>query len=235
MMTELLNLLFPEQCHQRLKSQQEINCKLEQIRLQLKQLLYNMPAKWNIQSDAVSQAFMSALPRIYQELLDDIDAALQGDPAAEDEHEIIRAYPGFYATALYRFAHQLKQLKVPVVPRIITEYAHSKTGIDIHPGASIQPRFFIDHGTGVVIGETSVIGSDVKIYQGVTLGALSVSKELSQIKRHPTVEEGVVIYAGSTILGGKTVIGKHSVIGGNTWITKSVPPHSTIYYKDGGV
>jgi len=132
---------------------------------------------------------------------------------------------------VFRFANLLHQYKVPSIPRILTELAHQKTGIDIHPGATIGSNFFIDHGTGIVIGETSVIGDNVKIYQGVTLGALSVSKEMAETKRHPTIEDNVVIYAGATILGGKTIIGKNSIIGGNVWLTKSIEPNSTVYHQ----
>ena len=143
--------------------------------------------------------------------------------------EIILCYPGFYCISVYRLAHILYELGVPVLPRVMTEYAHGKTGIDIHPGAEIGSPFFIDHGTGIVIGETAMIGEHVKIYQGVTLGALTVEKRLANTKRHPTIEDHVVIYAGSTILGGDTVIGHHTVVGGNTWITESVLPYSVVY------
>ena len=141
------------------------------------------------------------------------------------------AYPGFYATAVYRFSHQLWIQGVKILPRMFAEYAHSKTGIDIHPGAKIGESFFIDHGTGIVIGETTVIGKNAKIYQGVTLGALSVNKDKVQIQRHPTIEDNVIIYSGATILGGGTVIGHDSVIGGNVWLTNSVLPHSIVYHK----
>ncbi len=168
------------------------------------------------------------LLEIREVLLTDAQAAFEGDPAAQSLDEVIIAYPGFRALAHYRVAHALHQKGYPLIPRIITERAHHETGIDIHPGATIGPCCFIDHGTGVVIGETAVVGSNVKIYQGVTLGALSVSKDLANTKRHPTVEDHVVIYANSTILGGETVIGAHSIIGGNAWVTQSVPPHSFI-------
>ena len=164
-------------------------------------------------------------------LLADAEFFLQSDPAAEGVEEVIIAYPGFYAITVYRLAHQLTLLNVPIIPRVITEYAHNKTGIDIHPGASIGNPFFIDHGTGIVIGQTSVIGHKVKIYQGVTLGALAVRKEQQGAKRHPTIEDNVVIYAGSCILGGETVIGHDSIIGGNVWLTTSVAPLSMVYHK----
>jgi serine O-acetyltransferase len=140
-------------------------------------------------------------------------------------------YPGFYAVCIYRFAHALFELKVPLIPRLLSEYAHEKTGIDIHPGAKIEESFFIDHGTGVVIGETAVIGKNVKIYQGVTLGALSVKKKLQSIKRHPTIENDVVIYANSIILGGETTVGRGSIIGGNVWLTQSMPAGSVVFNK----
>lgn len=168
------------------------------------------------------------LLEIRELLLKDAQAALEGDPAATSLDEIILAYPGFRALAFYRLAHVLSQHGYPLIPRIITERAHHETGIDIHPAAKIGASCFIDHGTGVVIGETAVVGEHVKIYQGVTLGALSVSKELANTKRHPTVEDHVVLYANATVLGGDTTIGARSTIGGNTWITSSVPPDSFI-------
>ena len=152
-------------------------------------------------------------------------------PAAQGLSEIISSYPGFYATALYRLAHALHQRGLPRLPRLLSEYAHQRTGIDIHPGARIGAAFCIDHGTGLVIGETAIIGANVQIYQGVTLGALSVTKGLQGTKRHPTIEDHVVIYAGATILGGSTVIGAHSIIGGNVWLTESVPSHSRVYHR----
>ncbi|MEL7147946.1 MAG: serine acetyltransferase, partial [Bacteroidota bacterium] len=160
-----------------------------------------------------------------------INAMYNGDPAAKSKSEVIRTYPGFYAIAAYRIANALYRLNVPLLPRVITEHAHGKTGIDIHPAAQIGDHFCIDHGTGVVIGETTVIGEHVKIYQGVTLGALSVDKRDATTKRHPTIGREVVIYAGATILGGKTIIGDRSVVGGNVWLTKSIPADSKIYYQ----
>lgn len=176
------------------------------------------------------QQFEDSLPEIERLVISDIEAAYEGDPAADSPLEIIAAYPGPFAIMIQRVAHKLYKLKVPVLPRIMTEYAHSMTGIDIHPGAGIGEKFFIDHGTGVVIGETAVVGKCVKMYQGVTLGALSTSggQRLKHLKRHPTVEDDVTIYAGATILGGNTRIGKGAVIGGNTWITESVPMHSKV-------
>jgi serine O-acetyltransferase len=177
--------------------------------------------------------FIEALPGIRQALMLDVEAAYAGDPAASSLEEILLSYPCIEAIATYRIAHKLYLLEVPLIPRIMSEHAHSHTGIDIHPGAEIGQRFFIDHGTGVVIGETTTIGNNVKIYQGVTLGALSVVDKQGQplrgIKRHPDIEDDTIIYANATILGGKTVIGKGATIGGNTWITKSVAPGAVIY------
>ncbi len=172
--------------------------------------------------------FKNELPEIYETLITDAIAIFEGDPAAKSIEEVIISYPGFYAILVYRIAHVLSNLSVKIVPRMLTEYSHGKTGIDIHAGAKIGSSFCIDHGTGVVIGETTEIGESVKIYQGVTLGALSVSKELCGKKRHPSIGEHTVIYAGSTILGGDTTIGHHSTIGGNVWLTQSVAPHSVV-------
>jgi serine O-acetyltransferase len=179
----------------------------------------------------VSEKFFLTLPPMYARLRDYAAAIFAGDPAAESIDEVISAYPGFLAIAFYRIAHEFSLLGVPIFPRIITEIAHQRTGVDIHPGATIGRSFCIDHGTGIVIGETSIIGTGVKIYQGVTLGALSVSKSLNKVRRHPTIEDRVVIYSNATILGGKTIIGHDSVIGGNVWLTESVPPFSAVYHK----
>jgi len=177
--------------------------------------------------------FLNALPELRYVLEDDVQAAFEGDPAAKGYYEIIFSYPGLEAVTVYRLAHELLRLDVPLIPRMMTEHAHSKTGIDIHPGASIGRSFFIDHGTGVVIGETCHIGNHVKLYQGVTLGALSFPRDaagniIRGKKRHPTIEDDVVIYANATVLGGETVIGHHSVIGSNVWLTHSVPPHTVV-------
>lgn len=176
-------------------------------------------------------SFFEALPDLHQILLEDLNTVLEFDPSARSKNEVLIAYPGFFAITAHRIAHELWKSKAAILPRLIAENAHSKTGIDIHPGAQIGKRFFIDHGTGIVIGETSKIGNDVKIYQGVTLGALSVSREKVEEKRHPTIEDKVVIYANATILGGKTVIGRGAVIGGNVWITSSIPAQSLVYHK----
>ncbi|CAN5908647.1 serine acetyltransferase [soil metagenome] len=181
----------------------------------------------------IALTFLEAIPGLREVLAQDVQAAYDGDPAAKCLDEILFCYPGVSAITVFRIAHQLHELGVPLIPRMMTEYAHSKTGIDIHPGASIGRRFFIDHGTGVVIGETTEIGDNVKIYQGVTLGALSFPKDengeiLRNLKRHPTIENNVVIYASATILGGKTVVGHHAVIGSSCWITRSVEPYTTV-------
>jgi len=181
----------------------------------------------------VVDEFFEELPEIRIILGKDLDAAVRGDPAAKSADEVILSYPGFQAIALHRIAHFFWTRQVPIIPRMMSELVHSRTGIDIHPGAQIGEYFFIDHGTGVVIGETTVIGKNVKLYQGVTLGALSVKKEEGGSKRHPTIEDDVTIYANATILGGETVIGQGSVIGGSVWITQSVPPQSKIYTKAG--
>jgi serine O-acetyltransferase len=179
----------------------------------------------------IATLFFEALVRVHKVLLEDLNAIIEFDPAAKSKDEVLITYPGFYALSVYRIAHELWKYGVPILPRLITEYAHSKTGIDIHPAAVIGKRFFIDHGTGIVIGETSKIGNDVKMYQGVTLGALNVSKEKAMQKRHPTIQDNVTIYANATILGGKTVIGTGAVIGGNVWITASIPPQSMVFHK----
>ncbi len=181
--------------------------------------------------------FFDALPKVKALVESDIVAAYEGDPAATSRMEVVMAYPGLYAVTVHRLAHELYRLKVPIVPRVMSELAHAKTGIDIHPGATIGERFFIDHGTGVVIGETCVIGRNVKLYQGVTLGAKSFPRDeatgalVKGVKRHPNVEDNVVIYAGATILGGETVIGHDSEIGGSVWLISSVPPYSRVYNR----
>ena len=178
-------------------------------------------------------AFLEALPKLRDLLFTDLDATFEGDPAAKSKEEIVFSYPGFYAITVYRVAHLLYTLGVPFIPRIMTEHAHGKTGIDIHPGATIGEYFFIDHGTGIVIGETTIIGKRVKIYQNVTLGALSPRKgqSLAGVKRHPTVEDDVTIYSGASILGGETVVGSGAVIGGNCFVTESVPSGARVRTK----
>lgn len=201
----------------------------EQLQNNFASLLSEVVAEQEVVKQHVA-LFFAALPDTYNALLEDADAILASDPAAHSLSEVIVAYPGFYATVIYRLSHCLWQLGVTILPRLFCEFAHSKTGIDIHPGAQIGKAFAIDHGTGIVIGETAVIGANVKMYQGVTLGALNVSKDV-RTKRHPTIEDNVILYSGATILGGETVIGRGSIIGGNVWLTYSVPPNSVVYHK----
>jgi len=186
----------------------------------------------NKRAEELTKIIIQKLPEIRTMLLEDADAAVQGDPACHSKEEAILSYPGLEAVAIYRISHVYYELEIPIIPRIMTEHAHSRTGIDIHPGAQIGRRFFIDHGTGVVIGETCRIGNNVKIYQGVTLGALSPFDKSGNPrkgeKRHPDIEDDVIIYANATVLGGKTVIGKGAIIGGNTWITESVPSYAVV-------
>ncbi|MCD8084461.1 MAG: serine acetyltransferase [Clostridiales bacterium] len=187
-------------------------------------------AEIRAEATEITLKFLHTFPRIREYLESDLQAAYDGDPAAYYKEEVILAYPGFFAITVSRLAHELFLLNVPMIPRIMTEHAHSMTGIDIHPGASIGKRFFIDHGTGIVVGETTIIGNDVKIYQGVTLGALSTrgGQKLRTVRRHPTIEDNVTIYAGASILGGETVIGHDSVIGSNVFITRSVRPGTRV-------
>lgn len=196
---------------------------------QLRDMLHATQCKQGFSTDQVLDNFFAQLPQVKDMLLQDAEMILQFDPAAESMEEVILSYPGFLAIMVHRLSHELYKCQIPVLPRMISEWAHSRTGIDIHPGAQIGCPFFIDHGTGVVIGETSIVGNNVKVYQGVTLGAAAVRKEEAKQKRHPTIQDNVVIYAGSTILGGNTVIGRDSIIGGNTWVTKSIPPFSLVY------
>ena len=179
-------------------------------------------------------AFLHRIPALREMVNSDLEAAFDGDPAAKSMEEIVLAYPGLLAITIYRIAHELFLLHVPLIPRMMTEYAHGRTGVDIHPGASIGRYFFIDHATGVVIGETSVIGEHVKIYQGVTIGALSTrgGQKLKGVKRHPTIEDNVTIYSGASILGGETVIGRNSVIGGNSFITRPIKPNTRVSIKN---
>jgi serine O-acetyltransferase len=179
-------------------------------------------------AEKTAVALIEEIPEIRRKIQLDTNAAFSGDPAAKSNEEVVLSYPGLEAILVYRIAHFLYENGVPIIPRIMTEHVHGKTGIDIHPGATIGESFFIDHGTGVVVGETCIIGNNVKIYQGVTLGALSVKKNLMDKKRHPTIEDDVTIYANATILGGNTVIGKGCTIGGNTWVTKSVPAGTVV-------
>jgi serine O-acetyltransferase len=224
----LIHALFPirQNCA---VDEGEITVELDRAAARLEEVLHSIHKSLDRPPGEMVELFFSRVPEAFEQLSVDAVNVIKNDPAATCVEEIILCYPGFFAIAVYRMAHILYELKVPVLPRIMSEYAHELTGIDIHPGARIESPFFIDHGTGVVIGETAVIGKEVRIYQGVTLGALSVERSMAHTKRHPTIENHVVIYAGSTILGGDTVIGHHTVVGGNTWITESILPHSVVY------
>jgi len=221
---ELTNYLFPIMSENHIRDKEKNIC---EIMVLLKNILesYNTGLE---NTNSTIKAFKENLPKIYKLLIKDAIAIHEGDPASHSVEEVIICYPGFYAIVVYRIAHVLNKLSIHLIPRILTEYAHGKTGIDIHPKAKIGQSLCIDHGNGIVIGETTEIGDFVKIYQGVTLGALSVSIEHKGSKRHPTIEDNVTIYAGSTILGGKTIIGKDSIIGGNVWLTKSIKPSSLV-------
>lgn len=197
----------------------------EKLKAQLKIILDDKS-----KAEELTLAFLEQIPTVQELLMKDVDAQFAGDPAAGSKSEIILAYPGLYTIFVYRYAHILYQLGVPLLPRIMSEYAHGQTGIDINPGATIGEYFFIDHGTGIVIGETAVIGNGVKIYQGVTIGALSTRKgqALAGVKRHPTIEDHVIIYANATILGGDTVVGENATVAGNTFVTESIPANSKV-------
>jgi len=231
-LNQLIEFLFPHFSSKVYLSSGDVIAKMQLLKRDLMQLLNSLNGNNPLEdADAIADAFISRIPSIHSNLWKDAEAIFNGDPAAESVDEVILAYPGFMAILIYRISHELYLLKVPIIPRIISEHAHQITGIDIHPGATIGTPFFIDHGTGIVIGETSLIGRNVKIYQGVTLGALSVDKTLAQIKRHPTIEDNVIIYSQAVILGGSTVVGKNSVVGGNAWVTQSIPPDSVVYNK----
>jgi serine O-acetyltransferase len=227
---ELVMFFFPLKGN-RTVSLKSLQKELRRLRFRLSELLYPLHGDAEEEVTAVVECFFNRMPDVYEMMLDNANAFLDSDPSAKGIEEIIMSFPGFYAISVYRIAHELQLLNVPLLPRIISEYIHGKTGIDIHPAAKIGKNFFIDHGTGVVIGETTEIGDNVKIYQGVTLGALFVERALRDQKRHPTIQNNVIIYAGSTILGGKTVIGRGSVIGGNVWLTESVEPLSLVYHQ----
>ena len=228
---ELLAVLFPHFCRVKYSTAQEIEAKLAALMGDLEQMIRPLVRDADISPPAAAAAFREALPGIHAQLLRDAEAINAGDPAAESLDEVILAYPGFMAIAIHRLAHALYALRVPIFPRLLGEYAHQVTGIDIHPGATIGASFAIDHGTGIVIGESTEIGNNVKLYQGVTLGALSVEKSLAKSKRHPTIEDNVVIYAQAVILGGDTVVGHDSIVGGNVWLTHSVPPLSVVQHE----
>ncbi len=228
---ELLMLLLPHFSEKTYFTGEEVESEIILLKKEFKGVLKALNVYSNEEIEEKADNFFNRLPQIHDNLWLDAKAITDGDPAAENIDEVILAYPGFLAIAIYRLANVIYGEGIPMLPRIISEYAHQLTGIDIHPGAKIGSRFCIDHGTGIVIGETAEIGDDVKMYQGVTLGALSVEKKLANTKRHPTIEDNVILYAQAVILGGNTVIGKNSIIGGNTWITESVPPDSVVYHK----
>lgn len=225
-LNDLVHFLFPSN---HLPKQSSYEGILKKNQIDLENILLSYLDVREIDIEGVVEAFYVSLGELYQDLRLDASKIYECDPAATSVNEVIVSYPGFYAITVYRIANRLTQLNISVLPRIISEYAHGKTGVDIHPNATIGVPFMIDHGTGIVIGATSIIGDNVSIYQGVTLGALQVAKELSDTKRHPTVEDNVVIYARTTILGGKTVIGKNSIIGGSVFLTKSVEPNSQVF------
>ncbi len=224
---DALALLFPHFASQRRCDLQGVGAELARLKESLRHFMLNTGY---VDDDATrrSEAFVDRLPAIHETLMLDANATCEADPAASSVDEVILAYPGFYALACHRFAHELWAHRIALLPRLISETAHRTTGIDIHPGATLGNEIAIDHGTGIVIGETSVIGNRVRLYQGVTLGALSVRKTLAGTRRHPTIEDDVVVYANATILGGDTVVGHSSVIGGNVWLTHSVPPYSIV-------
>ncbi len=227
---EYINFLFPINIGRNM-SELEAESTYQQLQYKFKELL--LPVKYQLKQsiDKVTTVFFNKTIDIYDKLIKDAHSLCRYDPAANSIAEVLVAYPGFFTIMVYRVTHELYKLDIPILPRLVSEYAHSKTGIDIHPGATIGESFFIDHGTGIVIGESVIIKENVRIYQGVTLGALSVEKTMAKQKRHPTIEENVIIYAGSTILGGDTVIGHDSTIGGNVWLTESVAPYSIVLNK----
>ncbi len=227
---DMVNFLFPIRLKRELKLE-ETEKKMQDLIKVLEKLLTPLEKRLTGTAEQLCKRYLEQLPGIYRMLIDDAEAFARFDPASDSVEEVILCYPGFLSITIYRLAHELYLMGVPVLPRIMSEYAHSQTGVDIHPGARIGSSFFIDHGTGTVIGETTIIGNNVKIYQGVTLGALFVEKKLARKKRHPTIGDNVIIYARSTILGGDTVIGNDTIVGGNVWLTESVPPHSVVYQK----
>jgi serine O-acetyltransferase len=223
----LLGILFPQLSDDANATADDLAARLILVRRDLRRLVE--PLTDAPTAERVIAGFAAALPDVHARLVLDAEAICAGDPAAESVDEVIAAYPGFLAIAIHRIAHAIHHLGVPILPRLLAEVAHTRTGVDIHPGATIGRAFCIDHGTGIVVGETAVIGDDVKLYQGVTLGALSVAKSAAGTKRHPTIGDRVVIYAGATVLGGDTVVGEDSIVGGNVFLTSSVPPGSIVY------
>ena len=228
---QLIDFLFPisQDCQQ--CKTKDIAQAYNELRQKLGCMLEPLSKEVSENKEEILNHVFDQIPQIYEMLLQDAKSITDNDPASVGIEEVIALYPGFMAIATYRIAHILAKLNIPLLPRMLTEYAHSQTGIDIHPNAVIGHSFFIDHGTGIVVGETTKIGNNVKIYQGVTLGATSVSKSLASKKRHPTIEDNVIVYANATILGGETVIGHDSVIGGNAWIVRSVPSYSQVYHQ----
>ena len=225
----LLSMLIPAFSDSMIHDMTELKIAFEKNKKDLEKILVYWKDEMTADIEEQINTYYRALPAIEDLLMKDASAILNGDPAANSIEEVLSTYPGFFAICIYRLAHQLHLQQIPLLPRMLTEYAHSKTGIDIHPAAEIGKHFFIDHGTGIVIGETTRIGNHVKLYQGVTLGALSVKKEMAETKRHPTIEDHVVIYAGATILGGDTIIGENVTIGGNAWVTHSIEPYFSVY------
>ena len=248
-MQKLLQILFPgyyrKESYSPHDDERNLSFFIEEIEFHLTRqiagVLRGLPAYERVDEPVVQREalrivvdFLHRIPALRALVNSDLEAAFDGDPAAKSMEEIVLAYPGLLAITIYRIAHELFLLKVPLIPRMMTEYAHSRTGVDIHPGATIGRYFFIDHATGVVIGETSIIGERVKLYQGVTIGALSTrgGQKLKGVKRHPTIEDNVTIYSGASILGGETVIGRNSVIGGNSFITQSIKPNTRVSIKN---
>lgn len=227
-LNELLGVLYPERSISKFENEFDFTLHYEGLKTRLGDILSSCS---ELKPKETVHKFFNELPAIKTALDLDLEATFLGDPAAKTKQVVARSYPGFFAIAAYRIAHALDRMGTQLVPRAITEHAHIQTGIDIHPSATIGEYFCIDHGTGIVIGETTIIGNHVKLYQGVTLGALSVDKKDATTKRHPTIEDEVVIYAGATILGGNTTVGKGSIIGGNVWLTRSVPAGSKVYYS----
>ncbi len=227
---KLIIFLFPFKVDRKCTLPQ-IELNLAQLQIDFRDLLGPLENTLERPISEITQDFFVTIPGIYKNLMDDARKFLDFDPAARSIESVVLYYPGFYAITVYRLAHVLYKFTIPFLPRMMSEYAHSKTGIEIHPGAEIGDNLFIDHGTGIVIGETTIIGNNVKIYQGVTLGAIMVDKNMRGKKRHPTIEDNVIIYSGTSILGGETVIGHDTVIGGNVWLTKSVPPNSIVYHE----
>ncbi|MBK6266302.1 serine acetyltransferase [Marivirga sp. S37H4] len=226
----LVSFLFPDYGNEKITNKESLETKYELLQQEWMTILNQRCKRMQNPAKENASALFNKLENIKIQLEKDVDAMFSGDPAAKSRIEVVKTYPGFKAIAAHRIAHQIYENGFQLIARVISEYAHEKTGVDIHPGAKIGDYFCIDHGTGIVIGETTEIGEYVKIYQGVTLGATSVKKEDASTKRHPTIGNHVVIYANATILGGNTIIGEKCIIGGNSWITKSVPPHTKLYY-----